>query len=172
MKSLLTILCSILTILVNGQLLNWSPQFASASDNIVITVDANFGNKGLLNHTSGDVYVHTGVITNLSTGAGNWRYVKFNQNFNQPNAALQAAYLGDNKWQFTITNIRDYYGVPENESIQKIAILFRSGNGSKKQANTDGSDMYIPVYAAGQKGIQFTHFRNNLLQPMLANRIR
>lgn len=128
-----------------GQLLSWQPQFASATDNLTITVDANFGNKGLLGHTPGDVYVHTGVITNLSSSAGAWRYVKFNQNFNQPNAALQATSLGNNRWQFTITNIRAYYGVPAEETIQKIAILFRSGNGAQKQANTDASDMYITV---------------------------
>ncbi|HSK11697.1 MAG TPA: alpha-amylase family glycosyl hydrolase, partial [Phnomibacter sp.] len=34
---------------------------------------------------------------------------------------------------------------PQNETIQKIAILFRSGNGAKVQRNVDGSDMYIPI---------------------------
>jgi 1,4-alpha-glucan branching enzyme len=36
--------------------------------------------------------------------------------------------------------------VPAGETILKIAILFRNGSGTAKQANTDGSDMYIPVY--------------------------
>jgi 1,4-alpha-glucan branching enzyme len=154
MKIFLTIvLCVVLTI-AKSQLLTWSPQFASDGDNLVITVDANTGNKGLLNHSATDVYVHTGVITNMSSGAGNWRYVKFNQNFDQPNPALQATSLGNNKWQFTINDIRSYYGVPAGETIQKIAILFRSGDGGKKQANADGSDMYIPVFAAGSRQIQ------------------
>lgn len=132
---------------VCAQLLTWTPNFAKDNDNISITLDATKGNMGLNGYTPvSDVYVHTGVITNLSTSASDWRYVKFNQNFNQPNPQLQATSLGGNKWRFDITNIRTYYGVPAGETIQKIAILFRNGVGSLKQANTDGSDMYIPVY--------------------------
>jgi glycosidase len=130
-----------------AQLLTWAADFPKDNDNISITVDAAKGNQGLNNYTPvTDVYIHTGVITNLSTSSSDWRYVKFNQNFNVPNPQLQAVSLGGNKWKFDITNIRTYYGVPASETILKISLLFRSGNGSIKQANTDGSDMYIPVY--------------------------
>lgn len=134
-----------------AQLLNWSPAFpteTNAAQSLVITVDATKGNQGLLNYTpTADVYVHTGVITNLSTAPNDWRYVKFNQNFNVPNPQLQATYIGNNKWQFTITgSLKTYYGVPAGETILKIAILFRNGNGTKKQANSDGTDMYVPVF--------------------------
>lgn len=139
-----------------AQLLTWAPFFPKENDPsqvLDIIVDATKGNQGLLNYTpASDVYVHMGVITNLSTGPTNWRYVKFNQNFNQPNAQLQATPLGNNKWKFTITgSLKDYYGVPAGETIQKIAILFRNGSGTKKQANGDvnTSDMYIPVYGSG-----------------------
>lgn len=141
----LTVIC--LDITVNGQLLNWTPAFTKDNDNISITVDATRGNMGLNNYSPvSDVYIHTGVITNLSTSSTNWRYVKFNQDFNQPNALLQATSLGGNKWKFDMANIRAYYGVPAGETILRIALVFRNGNGSLKQANTDGSDMYIPVY--------------------------
>ncbi|ANE53578.1 hypothetical protein SY85_17830 [Flavisolibacter tropicus] len=134
-------------------MLTYTPLFPAENDaaqNLVITVDANKGNKGLLNYTpNNDVYVHLGVITNLSTTANDWKYVKFSQNFNQPNASLQATYIGNNKWTFTINgSLKSYFGVPAAETIRKIAILFRTGNGSKKQANADNSDMYIPVYNA------------------------
>jgi 1,4-alpha-glucan branching enzyme len=153
MKRLLLIGMAVTTgLMVHAQLLGWTPPFpkeADAAQNLVITVDASKGNKGLLNYTPAtDVYVHTGVITSLSSGPNDWKHVKFNQNFNQPNAALQATYLGNNKWQFTIPgSLRTYYGLTNaSETIQKVAILFRNGNGSKKQANADNSDMYIPVY--------------------------
>jgi 1,4-alpha-glucan branching enzyme len=133
-----------------SQLLSWTPDFIQeSSTTVVITVDATKGNQGLLNYTpTTDVYVHTGVITNFSANSSDWKHVKFNQNFNVPNPALQAVYLGSNKWQFTITGgLRAYYGlVDPTEIIQKIAILFRNGSGTLKQANADGSDMYIPVY--------------------------
>ncbi|MFZ1328319.1 MAG: hypothetical protein WAW27_04775, partial [Chitinophagaceae bacterium] len=53
---------------VRAQLLTWTPNFPKDNDNIVITVDAAKGNLGLNNYSpTSDVYVHTGVITNLST---------------------------------------------------------------------------------------------------------
>ncbi len=157
MKRLILLLFAVLIIFsLQAQLLSFTTDFPLDNSNLSITMDANKGSKGLLNHPATDVYVHTGVITNLSTSSSNWRYVKFNQNFNLPNALLQATSLGGNKWQFNITDIRAYYGVPAGETILKVAILFRSGDGTKKQANTDGSDMYIPVYAAGEFAVRFT----------------
>ncbi|MFN4892849.1 MAG: alpha-amylase family glycosyl hydrolase [Bacteroidota bacterium] len=145
-----------------AQVLTWSPAFPTATDNISITMDAAKGNLGLLNYTpASDVYVHTGVITNLSATPSDWKYVKFNQPFNQTNAALQATSLGNNQWKFDITNIRAYYGVPTNETILRIAILFRSGNGNSVQRNTDGSDMYIPIYTTTIA----TRFTNPPFQP-------
>jgi len=151
-KLLLTLSAIVLTLCLHAQLLTWTPSFPAEDNpaqNLVITVDANKGNRGLLNHTpTSDVYVHLGVITNLSTGASDWKYVKFNQNFTQTNPALQATSIGGNKWTFTINgSLKSYFGVPAGESIRKIAVLFRSGNGGKKQANADNSDMFIPVYS-------------------------
>ncbi len=148
MKKFLVLLCmaALPAVAINAQLLTWTPDFAKDNDNISITMDASKGNQGLLGYNPSDVYVHTGVITNLSTSTTNWRYVKFNQNFNQPNAQLQATSLGGNKWKFDITNIRAYYGVPAGETIIRIAILFRNGAGTTVQRNADASDMYIPIY--------------------------
>ncbi|MGZ4048875.1 MAG: hypothetical protein ACXVNN_05885, partial [Bacteroidia bacterium] len=134
-----------------SQLLSWSPDFIQeASTPVVITVDAAKGNQGLLNYTpTSDVYVHIGVITNLSTGSSDWKYVT--SVWGTTNPLFQATSLGGNKWSYTITGgLRSYFGISNPaETIQKIAILFRSGNGNLKQANTDGSDMYIPVYDNG-----------------------
>jgi 1,4-alpha-glucan branching enzyme len=153
-KFLFLIISFSFSVITQAQLLTWTPGFIKENDSsasVVITVDATKGNKGLMDYNATtDVYVHTGVITNLSSGGTDWKYVKFNQDFNQPNAALNAAYIGNNKWQFTIHgSLRTFYGITNAaETINKIAILFRSGNGVKKQANSDGSDMYIPVYTS------------------------
>lgn len=129
----------------NAQVLTWAPAFPKDNDNVVITMDATKGNQGLNNYTpASDVYVHVGVITNLSTSYSDWRYVRFT--WGTTTAAAQATSLGSNQWQYTINNPRTFFSVPAGETILKIAILFRSGNGNLKQANTDGSDMYIPVY--------------------------
>ncbi|MBN9383073.1 MAG: T9SS type A sorting domain-containing protein [Chitinophagaceae bacterium] len=138
-----------------SQLLTPTPDFPADTGTVTITVDCSKGNQGLFNYAgTGDVYVHTGVITDQSTSPANWRYVKFNQNFNQPNAALAATYLGNNKYSFTIPGIRAWYAVPAGEKILRVAILFRNGNGSQVERNTDGSDMYVQLYD-GSLAIRF-----------------
>ncbi len=129
----------------SAQLLTWTPDFAKDNDNIVITMDATKGNQGLNNYTpTSDVYVHVGVITNLSSSPSDWKYVKFTWATTPP--AAQATFMGSNKWQYTITNIRAFFVVPAGETILRIAILFRNGAGTSVQRNVDASDMYIPVY--------------------------
>ncbi len=141
----------------NAQLLTWSPQFPADNATITITVDATKGNKGLQDFTS-PVYMHLGVITSASTTTTDWRYVPTTWG---STTAPVATSLGNNKWSFTITNPRAYFnaasgGVPVGETILKIALLFRNADGSKVQKNEDGSDMYIPIYAAGSHNIIFT----------------
>ena len=134
-----------------AQLLTSLPEFIQESSNTIeITADATYGNKGIKDYaTSSDVYVHIGCITSLSTSSSDWKYSKFT--WGTTTAAAQASYLGNNKWKFTITGgLRTFFGMSNtSEKILKIAILFRSGSGSIKLANADGSDMYVPVYEAG-----------------------
>ena len=106
--STLFVVAVCLSITVHAQLLTWTPDFAKDNDNISITMDATKGNQGLNNYTpTSDVYVHIGVITNLSTNASDWKYVKFTWATTPP--AAQATSLGSNKWQYTITNIRSFF---------------------------------------------------------------
>lgn len=139
-----------------SQLLSWTPDFPTeSSDPLVITMDANYGNKGLLNHNPADVYVHIGVITNLSTSSSDWRHVQ--TTWGTTSAAAKAISIGNNQWSFTISGgLRNFFGITDvNEKIQKIAILFRSGDGNTVQRNGDGSDMFIPVYTTNL-AIRFT----------------
>ena len=74
-----------------AQLLSVAPSFPQDNSTITIVVDCSKGNQGLFNYaTPGDVYVHTGVITDSSKSSSDWRYVKLSANFNQPYPALQA----------------------------------------------------------------------------------
>ncbi|MBS1927387.1 MAG: T9SS type A sorting domain-containing protein [Chitinophagaceae bacterium] len=146
-----------------GQLLSWTPDFPKeASDPVVITLDANFGNKGLLNYANtNDVYVHIGVITTLSTSSGDWKHSKFT--WATANPAAKATYIGSNKWTFTITGgLRSFFNITDvNESVLRIAILFRNGTGTTVQRNADGSDMFITVYTNAVA----TRFKTPITQP-------
>ena len=146
MKKFLLILAGVFAVVATqAQLLTVQPDFPTDTSSVTITVDATQGNQGLMNYsTTSDVYVHVGVITNLSTGNTDWRYVPFTWGTTNPSA--HATYLGNNRYQYTISNIRQFFGVPSGETILKIAILFRNGTGTLKQANSDGSDMFVKVY--------------------------
>src|SRR3712207_2431128 len=104
MRLLLFLLAALCGTVCNAQLLTWSPPFPKEGDpsqNLVITVDATRGNGGLIGHLPTDVYVHIGVITNLSTSSSNWRYVRNfgtpdNQVFSTPISQLQATAAGTN----------------------------------------------------------------------------
>jgi 1,4-alpha-glucan branching enzyme len=139
-----------------SQLLTWTPQFANDNSSITIIVDATKGNQGLLGYT-GPVYMHLGLITSASTTPGDWKYVFTTWG---TTTAPQATSLGNNKWSFTINNPRTYFnaptGVPAGETIYKLAVLFRDGPGTKVQKNTDGSDMYLPIYPTGSTNVIFT----------------
>lgn len=158
----------ILSFGVKAQLLTFNNEFPvdASTTNITITCDMNKGNKALLNYANtNDVYVHTGVITNLSTSQTDWRHVR---NFNVSNIfttarpELKATFIGANKYSFTINNLRDFYStgthasnLQPGEVILKISILFRSGNGSIVQRNLDGSDMYVGVIQSGEFRTKF-----------------
>ncbi|MFM7838055.1 MAG: alpha-amylase family glycosyl hydrolase [Chitinophagaceae bacterium] len=128
--------------------------FPQENSTVVITADCNRGNRAFATYAAtNDVYVHVGVITNLSAGPSGWRYVKFTWGTSDP--AAQAVSLGGGKYQFTINNVRSFFGVPATETIKKISILLRNGAGTLVQRNSDGSDMFISVYGTALAG-QFT----------------
>ena len=137
----------------SAQLLTDAPVFPQDTSTITITVDCTLGNQGLLNYADTDVYVHVGVITDSSTSTSDWRYVPFV--WATYNTLAHATPLGNNKYQYTIHNIRAFFGVPAAETIKKIAILFRSGDGNTVQRNADGSDMFLTVFTTALAG-QFT----------------
>ena len=52
MKKFLLLLLVLFIVKANAQLLSWTPDFIQESSTpVTITMDANFGNKGLLNYT-------------------------------------------------------------------------------------------------------------------------
>lgn len=131
---------------VQSQLLSVSPAFPKDTGAITITADFSKGNKGLFNYgNSNDVYVHIGVITNLSTTQSDWRHVRFA--WATTNDTARALSLGNNRYSFQIDTLRTFLRVPASETIKKIAILFRSGNGNQVQRNSDNSDMYLDIYS-------------------------
>lgn len=141
-----------------SQVLTWNPAFPKDNEPVELIFDASKGNRGLFNHT-GDVYIHTGLITSASTNNGDWKNVITVWNSN--NAAHRMTPLGGNKYSYTIANPRAFYGVAAGETIRRLAMVFRgyttTGNppeGKTSDLSVDNGNMYVPVYAPGNVDIR------------------
>jgi len=174
---LLTLLISI--ICPAQQIVTTNPQFVTQdAGNIEIIFDAASlqGSLGL-NNFNGDIYAHIGVITNLSTSGKDWKYVvpptPPGADNSWPTATNQSLVnlsknkllsLGGNKYKLTIfPNIREYFGVPATETIQKIAIVFRNADGTKTGKTSTNDDIFINVYPSGLHVAFINPLANQLL---------
>ncbi len=125
------------------------PVFPTQDGGVTIYFDATKGNQALKDYT-GDIYAHTGVVTDKSPTPTYWRYVVSDWGQNLPKTKFTR--ISDNLYKLEISNIRAYYGVPSDEQILKIAMVIRSGStipGSTDYyvaRNADGSDFFIPLY--------------------------
>jgi 1,4-alpha-glucan branching enzyme len=148
----LTLVLSIVSQIAFAQLITTTPVFPSENQSVEVIFNAAEGNGGLEGYT-GDVYAHTGVITNLSSGPSDWKYVKTTWGENTPETKLER--IGTNLYKFTTgtLSIRDYYGVPAGEQILQLAFVFRSGvkvGGTYLEGKTaSGGDIFAEVYPEG-----------------------
>src|SRR4030095_1284790 len=91
----------------SAQLIGTTPSFPKDISSISIVVDCTKGNQGLLNYpNTNDVYVHIGVITSASANPTDWKYSKFA--WGSTDAAARATFIGSNKYQYNIANIRSF----------------------------------------------------------------
>jgi oligosaccharide 4-alpha-D-glucosyltransferase len=116
-----------------------SPEKPGFTEVVTLTYDAAQGNGALEGH-KGDIYVHTGLITNQSAHAGDWKNVVADWNDNKPQLKLKRT--GDNTYQLQF-KITELYGVPPDGGIAALAFVFRNEDGSKVGKTTEGNDLYF-----------------------------
>jgi len=134
-------------------LISTSKDFPTADDTFELIFDAAKGNQGLQGINQ-DIYLYAGLITDKSTGPGDWKYVK-SSSFNTADAAAKMTASGPDKYKISI-NPRTFFGLPASEKVLKLVMLFRTADGEAVARNTDGSDIYLPIYEAGKLGVKIT----------------
>jgi len=129
--------------LSHAQILDVQPAFPTVNDVVTITYHATEGNGALTNVQP--VYAHTGVLTTASTGGSNWFYVQGNWGAADPQVLMTQ--VAPNEHQITI-DIDQFYGFPSGTAVTDLAFVFRNATGSIVGRDTDGSDIFYPIYPA------------------------
>ena len=110
-------------------------------DGVEITVIYNtYACDGNFKDFSGDIYAHTGVMTDKSVDSDDWKYVK--TNWAQNTEETKLIKINDSIYHLTITSsITSYYGVSSNDVVKQMAFVFRNEDGTKQTSN-----IYVDVY--------------------------
>ena len=148
---LLSGLCSL-----SAQIITVTPAFPTADDTVEIVYNAALGNAALVGATP--VYVHTGLITNLSANNADWQHVQLLP-WPTNAAKLLMTDLGNNLHKIKF-HIRSYYSLPLNETATKMAFVFRNGAGTVVGKDASGSDIFYDLYAAGSQQLSLSSPQN------------
>ncbi len=125
-----------------AQAIKLVPPAPSPTDSVTLIFDASKGNKALENYT-GDVYLHTGVITNKSLNSHSWKNVVGNWGKADQHVKMQR--IGKNRYAFHFV-IRNFYQLHKDEVVQQLTFVLRNTNGSRVAKDANGQDFLIPVF--------------------------
>ena len=131
-----------------------SPGVPTSSDLITITFNATGTN---LEGYTGDVYAHTGVLTDSSTDNSDWKHTigTWGNNTTQPKLTR----TGTNTYQLIISpNLISYYNINTGETVTDLAFVFRSADGNSQTS----PDIFITIYATGLN-VAITNPANNTI---------
>ena len=127
---------------LDAQLVTTDPAVPTADAPLTITFDATQGTAGLRD-CGCDVYLHTGVIL---PGSGEWQKVQTTWAVEDPAWKLAPVAGQPNQYTYTFSpTVREYYGVGQDTVIEKIALVFRNGDGTKEGKGAGGTDIFIDV---------------------------
>ncbi len=138
------------SIMATGAVIWTVPAFPTKFDDVTVYFDATQGNGALAGFT-GDVYAHTGVITNASVNGNDWKHVI--GNWGTADARVKMTREESNIYSISY-NITNFYGIPAPEDVLKMAFVFRNVTGSIVGRNADGSDIFTNV-APSDSGLFF-----------------
>ncbi len=115
-----------------------SPAHPTEIDDITVYFDPSQATRQELTGNGQVIYTHTGVHTNVR----NWDHVigSWGINSTQP----QLNYDGDGIYSLHIGNVRDFYSVPDNESISEFCFELRNS-----MSDRQSEDLFTPLYEPG-----------------------
>lgn len=118
------------------------------SEGVTIFFHADEGNKGLIDMPSDtQIYAHTGVNVIDNNGkATEWKYAPA---WDEDLPKYRLEYVSENLWKLRIGDMREFYGVAQDETITKLCFVFRNSGGKKEGKAEGNKDMFVDVLASG-----------------------
>lgn len=127
---------------LHAQIIETDPLYPTINDSVDVIFHSNRCECGLADYT-GDIYAHTGILTDQSAGPSNWYFVIADWNVNLEKAKLEK--INDSTYILHITpDINSYYNLTPGTNVEKLAFVFRTPSGSMKTA-----DLFADVYEPG-----------------------
>ncbi|MEZ4959417.1 MAG: alpha-amylase family glycosyl hydrolase [Saprospiraceae bacterium] len=132
---------------MTAQVIWADPAFPTASQPVTIYFNATQGSGGLAGCNC-DVYVHTGVVTSLSTPSSIWQHVVTSWGVANANWKMEPVPGQPDVYSYVIDpSIKEYYGVTSmTEVIQQMAFVFRNANGTMEGKDVGNTDIFYDVY--------------------------
>ena len=150
LKSILPILLTLVgATAVQAQVIYSEPAFPTPEDEVTVFFNASEGNGGL-EDCGCDIYLHTGVITNLSSSPSDWRYVPTTWGVADAEWQMTPVAGEDNLYSYTFSpSVEAYYNVPGGETVEQMAFVFRDGSGNQTGRATGGGDIFLDLFEGG-----------------------
>lgn len=134
MKKILLMLSAVCTLCATAQVTT-NPLIIPKgyTGEVIITFDPKGGNGGMATATK--CFAHTGLITSESKSNGDWKHTVSDWRAADTPELTQ---VGD-KWQLTIPNMYEFYGVDKTTEILAMAFVFHDGKGGSKEGKATGN---------------------------------
>ena len=116
-----------------------NPVCFNFEEQITIIYNASQGTSSL--EGASKVYMHAGVITDSETGTA-WQHVVGNWAKDDGVGQMTAVAGEIDKWEITL-DPRTYFGVPSDETIYRIGMVFRDATGDNEGKSDTNSDIFL-----------------------------
>lgn len=145
-KTYLLALFLVCTFALSAQVVYTNPPLIQKSTtNFTVYFNAAEGNAALKGY-EGDVYAHTGVVTDKSDGS--WVYTKAEWGTNPEGCKLTR--VSADLYSLQISGINEFYGITDaTETVQKLAFVFYGTDGNPQGKTATNQDIFIEVHEDG-----------------------
>lgn len=127
--------------IASAQTIWLKPENPRLNDTVTLYYNAAHGNKALKD-VKGNLYLHTGVITNRSLDGHDWKYVVGNWGTDDKRVIMKRE--GENlySYQFVISTM---YKLNADDIAQQLAYVFRNQDGTLVGKTAENEDITIAV---------------------------